>query len=237
MKIIECVQGTEDWKKARACRVTGTRLESVMGTPIARAALIAELIAEEGTEHLKSVNVSKIMERGTEEEVFAIQTFERRTKKKVARVGLCVSEKRDWHALSPDGLIADKSGKYSEAIEVKCPNSDTAILYKIENMVPMEETGLLSKKGEPLSGAPFIGIPSEYKWQIVNYFLVNEDLKKLHFAVYDARFISDDAKLYVVTIERENEILQAAMAEAEIELDKFRADWMRWKEIVLPTNF
>jgi len=120
---------------------------------------------------------------------------------------------------------------------VKCPDSKKAILYRIENMVPMEETGLLSAKGLPLAGAPFLGVPSEYKWQVVHYFIVNKHLKKLYFLIYDARFIDEDAKLYVVEVLRENELLQEAIAEAEMELVRFRADWVKWREIVLPTVF
>lgn len=237
MRTLTLEQGTKEWHDARMCKVTGTKLGAVMGTPAARRALIAELIAEEATEQSKVFNTTAEMERGNAEEVFAIRAFEDRTGKSVDRVGMCIHGEYDWIALSPDGLIKDAEGKYSEATEVKCPDSKKAILYRIENMVPMDETGLMGAKGSPLAGAPFLGIPSDYKWQVVHYFLVNPDLKKLHFLVYDARFINDDAKLYTVEVERSNEILQEAVKEAEEALLKFRADWLAWKEIVLPTEF
>lgn len=271
MRTIAIEQGTKEWHDSRMCKVTGTKLKSVMGTAEARRSLIAELIAEEATEQSKAFVTTAEMERGNAEEIFAIRAYEAKTGKKVERVGMCVHDEHDWIALSPDGLIKDEAGKYSEATEVKCPDSKKAILYRIENIIPMAETGLLSKytkaemlevlekrdiphnpkalaseletllpaddQGKPASGAPFLGIPSEYKWQVVHYFLVNNDLKKLHFLIYDARFINEDAKLYTVEVSRDNEILQEAVSEAMEALLKFRADWLAWKEIVLPTEF
>jgi len=271
MKIIHIEQGTKEWHDQRRCRITGTKLKAVMGTTEARRSIIAELIAEEATEQSKEFKSTATMERGNAEEIFAVKAFEARTGKKVDRVGMCEHDEYEWIALSPDGLIKDAEGKYSEAVEVKCPDSKNAILYKIENMVPMYETGLLTKytkaemleilektdtphnpkgtiselegllppgyNGKPSSQAPFLGIPTEYKWQVVNYFLVNNDLKKLHFLIYDARFINDDQKTYTVVVERSNEILQEAIAQAMEALLIFREDWMRWKEIVLPTEF
>lgn len=237
MKILTIEQGTKEWHDSRMRRVTGTKLKAVMGTSEARRGLIAELIAEEATEQAKASITTHEMERGHAEEIFAVRAYEEMTKKKVERVGMCVHDEHEWIALSPDGLIRDASGKYTEAVEVKCPDSKKAILYRIENTIPMEETGLLSAKGTPLSGAPFLGIPSEYKWQIVHYFLVNPDLKTLHFLVYDARFINESAKLYVVDVDHKNEILQEAVKEAKEELLRFREDWMRWKNIILPIEF
>lgn len=237
MKIIDVVQGTEEWHDARRCKVTGTKLQSVMGTSGARTTLIAELIAEKETEQTKAFSTTQEMERGNAEEEFAIKKFEKQTGKKVDRVGMCIHDDLDWVALSPDGLIKDKKGEYTEAIEVKCPDSKKSILYRIHNMVPMEETGLMGAKGNPLAGAPFLGVPSDYKWQIVHYFLVNEKLQKLHFVVYDERFIQEEGKLYVVEVDRENEILQEAIKEAEESLESFRENWLNWAEIILPTQF
>lgn len=236
MKILEVEQGTKEWHDARRCKVTGTKLAKVMGTSEGKRGLIAELISEEATEQTKVFVTTSEMERGHAEEEFAVKLFEKKTGKKIDRVGMCISDENGWVALSPDGLIKTKDG-YTEAIEIKCPDSKKAILYRIENIIPLEETGLLSAKGLPLSSAPFLGIPSEYKWQAVHYFVVNENLKKLYFCIYDARFIDEEAKIYIVELDRNNEILQEAISEAKTELNKFREIWMSWKEIILPTKF
>lgn len=231
MKIITGIeQGTKEWQDHRRCKVTGTKLDSVMGSPLDRVNLIAELIAEEATEQTKFVRPTEEMERGTAEEVFAVKMFEEVTGKKVDRICICLSEEFDFLALSPDGLIG-KKGKYTEAIEVKCPNSQTAVFNRLANMIPNEELGLAKSK------QTFLGIPAQYKWQAVNYFLVNEDLQTLYFTTYDARFIDEKEKLYIVEVKRDSEQMQEAINQAREALIKFRADWLRWKEIVLPSNF
>jgi predicted phage-related endonuclease len=238
MIILENIeQGTKEWHDARMCKVTGKKLDKVMGTLEARTGLIAELIAEEETEQSKAFKSNAEMERGTNEEPFAVKAFEEKTGKKVDRLGICVSSEFDWVSVSPDGMIKNAEGKYTEGVEVKCPDSKTMVLYRMENTIPLADIGLLTAKGEPKAGAPFLGIPAEYKWQVVQYFIVNEDLQKLYFLVYDKRFINEEAQLYIVEVNRSNEILQEAINEAREELIKFRVDWLRFKEIILPTKF
>lgn len=200
-----------------------------MGTSWSRLQLIAELIAEEGTESTKIFRSTPEMERGTAEEVFAIKTYEQRTKQKVEKVCMCISDDFDWFSYSPDGLIK-KNGKYTKGIEVKSPDSKTLIMYKILNMV---------KDGVEVtpSRRPFVGIPSDYKWQVVASFLVNKDQEELDFLVYDARFIDEEAKLYVVNVKRSDPEIQKAMDEAKHQLVLFRREWLRVRDLVLPSNF
>ena len=232
MKIINIKQNTLEWQKMRMEKITGTKLAKVMGTPYAQLELIAELIAECGTERNKEFIQTTSMERGSAEEEFAIKLFEKETGKKTTEVGICISDEFDWLTLSPDRLILDEKESCTEAVEAKCPNSATAIKYKIMNMIDNKETKLTPAK------QPFLGVPSEYKWQVVQYFLVNPDLRKLYFVVYDERFIDPQAKLYIVEVNWENELLQEVITEAKEALITFREKWLAWKEIVLPvTNF
>lgn len=230
MKIIKDIeQGTQEWHELRRCKVTGTKLDDVMGTPLARLTLIAELIAEEGTEQSKILRPTLEMERGTAEEVFAVKKYESKSLKKIEKICMCISDDFEWFGYSPDGLIKDKSGKYSEGIEVKNPDSKTLIFNKMVNMIPDLP---ISK-----SKQSFLGIPPDYKWQVVASFLVNKEQQTLHFIIHDARFIDDEAKLYIIDVERNDPLLQEAMKEAEIALVQFRKDWLMYKEIVLPNNF
>lgn len=230
MKIIDIEQGTMEWQVLRRCKITGTKLEDVMGTNLTRAQLISELIAEEATEQTKFVRPTEEMERGTNEEEFAIKLFEEQTGKKLTRGGMWLSDEYEFVAHSPDASLT-KKGKVVEAVEVKNPDSKTAIFSRLVNLIPVEETGL------PKGRLPFLGVPPDYKWQCVNYFLVNPDLKRLYFLIHDARFIDPKAKLYVVTIERENKELQEVLEQAKTALSAFRNQWMSWKEIILPTEF
>lgn len=225
-------QGTKEWHDLRRCKITGTKLKKVMGTPNDQLELISELIAESGTEQTKHFRVTEEMQRGTDEEPMAIKAFEKETGKKVEDVGFCVSEEFDFLGLSPDGLISNLDYEdYTEAVEVKNPNSATLIKCKIANIIDEKEVGLTAAK------KPFLGIPAEYKWQSINYFLVNENLKKLFFLNYDERFISHDMKMYVVELNRENEVLQLEIERAREALISFREKWMKWQQAVLPTDF
>ncbi|HEC33015.1 MAG TPA: hypothetical protein ENI63_02020 [Candidatus Kaiserbacteria bacterium] len=232
MKVIENMeQGTQEWHEARRMKITGTKLKSVMGTAQAQFDLIAELIAEEGTEQSKAFRATAEMERGSQEEIFAIKLFEKTTGKKVTQVGICQSEEFDFVSLSPDGLIIDADGKYSEAVEIKAPNSATLIKYKMANLIDEKETKLTPAK------KPFLGIPADYKWQVVHNFIVNKDLRKLYFVAYDERFIDKGQKLYIVETDWKNEVLQEAVFDAEKALKEFREKWLRWRDIILPSNF
>ena len=232
MKIIKDIeQGTMEWRDLRRGKVTGTKLGDMMGSALARVSLIAELISESGTEQTAVIKPTAEMERGATEEEFGLKMFEERTGKKIEKHGAWISSEREWQMCSPDGSIKDKKGEYSEAVEIKSPHSRTAIFYKLANMIPQEELGLTAAKRN------ICGVSQDYIWQVVNYFLVNKDLQTLYFGVYDARFIEDEAKLYIVEVKRTDPILQGLMKEAEEALDKFRADWLKWKEIVLPINF
>ncbi len=229
MKIIRDIeQGTQEWHDLRRCKVTGTKLDDVMGTPLARLQLIAELIAEEGTEQSKILRPTPEMERGTAEEIFAIQKYQKKHLKKVEKICMCISDEFEWFGYSPDGLIKEK-GKYTEGIEVKNPDSKTVIWNKMVNMIP--DLPIAKSKQS------FLGIPPDYKWQVVASFMVNKDQQKLHFLIHDARFIDDEAKLYIITVDRNDPLLQEAMKEAHEALISFRKEWLDIKDKVLPSNF
>ncbi len=106
---------------------------------------------------------------------------------------------------SPDGEI-EKDGKITEAVEVKCLDSWKVVKAYYEK--------------EP---------PTEYHYQIIQYFLVNEDLEKLHFAIYsDVMAAAPELELQIFEINRtdiENEVKSAlgvqeatlAIVEKEVE--------------------
>lgn len=224
-------QGTPEWHAGRREAVTGTKLKDVMGTPYAQVKLIAQLIAEAGTEQSKIVKLSHEAERGSAEEAFAIQAFEKMTGKTVARPGICVSSEMDWLRLSPDGLTDQEGDDYLAGVEVKSPDSSTAIFNRIANLIDPTETGLSA------SYRPFMGIPADYKWQVVNYFLVNDKMMKLYFLIYDARFVDPAMQLSIIEVERVHPEMQAAIREARAALGEFRRKWMDWKDKILPSNF
>lgn len=177
MKIYdEIIQRTPEWEELRRGKITGTMLKKIVGTPKARENAFYELIAERLTVADPNEKENP-MDRGVRLESNAVAEFEKRNKKKVEIVGFVESSFNKWVGYSPDGLV--KVGKkYPEDIEVKCLDSKNHV------------KAWLTKK-----------IPEDYFEQVVQGFVVNDDLKRRHVVFYDPRI---SIKPYVViTIERE----------------------------------
>jgi hypothetical protein len=156
-------QGTEEWLKVRLGKITGTRLKDVFKSN--NLTLVDELISEMLTGELPEIEFkSAAMERGNELEPEAINEYMTETFNYVQSVGFVESEEFKNVGFSPDGLIANKEGKYIGAVEVKCPSSKKHIEYIRGNK-----------------------IPNQYKYQIYSYFLNCLDLDYVDFISYDPR--------------------------------------------------
>lgn len=179
--------------------ITGTRLKAVMGTKQAQETLIYELIAEQLTGLQETIFQNDAMRWGQEHEDEAIALWEMKKKKTSDVVGFCISDEFPFLGLSPDRLIKVKE-KYTKAVEVKAPTSKTTVQYMVARV-----------------------IPKEYIWQVVNYFIVCEDLKELDFVIYDPRMIDPELRLTIITIKRKE--LEKEIREAKERLVAFREEW------------
>lgn len=195
MRILNVTQGTKEWLKAKAGVITGTRLKDVMGTKTARENLLNKIVSERLTEQLEESYTSQAMQRGIDEETFALKEYSKRTGNKISDYGLCLHEEYDWLGLSPDALKKD----FTHAVESKSPNSDTHVKYIRSNKVP-----------------------KEYHWQLIHYFIVNPKLKTLDFISYDARIKLESKQLLIINLTRKE--LQKDIERAWIELFKFNDD-------------
>lgn len=202
MKTIQVEQGTVDWLQARLGKVTGTRLKAVMGSTKVQDTLICELVAEQLTGQPEEFYTNNAMAWGKEYEDEAVVTYERLTGVRTDKVGFCVSDTYPYLGLSPDRLIKNKKGVYTKGVEVKAPTTKTFIRYMLDG-----------------------GVPDEYHWQVVNYFLVCETLKELDFIVYDPRIIDESKRLIITAVTRKE--LAEDIAAAATALAAFHA---RWKE-------
>lgn len=99
------------------------------------------------------------------------------------------SEDSPFIYISPDATITDEDGKVREAVEVKClDNAKTIEAY--------------------LTGK----YPKEYEPQIIKYFVVNEDLEKLHFTLYSDTI--PGLEIQIFEIKREDVAERIAEAKA-----------------------
>jgi len=176
----------EEWFAGRRAKITGSRLKDIVvkrGT--GKKIGFYELIAERlGI----PADDESAMDRGTRLESEALDVFEKETGKKVDRsLIIWTRDDNDCIAISPDGFIAGK--KIKEAVETKCLSSARHI------------EAWLTKK-----------IPDEYEYQKLQYFIVNDDLKTLHFTFYDPRLI---AKPFF--------IIEVSRADVQKEIDEYLA--------------
>lgn len=87
------------------------------------------------------------------------------------------SEENEYMICSPDGEFEDET----EAVEIKCLDSWKVVKAYYEKHPP-----------------------SEYKPQIIQYFVVNEKLKKLYFCIYSDVFSNPDLGLQIFELDRED---------------------------------
>lgn len=198
MIVLNLLQGSNEWLKARCGKITGTKLQKVMSRNYVKN--IKDILSEKivkGKGIFAGVSeqsfTNEHMERGHELEEVAIAEYEKKMNCKVERLGLCISDKDEWLALSPDGF----TNKRKRGVEVKCPIKEVHAKYIKENR-----------------------IPTAYKWQVVQYFLVNEIMEDLDFISY-----CQGQKLSIFNVKRSD--LEKEILEAEQRLIVFRKQWSK----------
>lgn len=204
MRIINVEQRSEEWLESRTGVITGTRLKSAFATD--PKSLIYELIAERLAPAKESV-ATESMERGAQLEEDALVVWESATGYTATTIGFVLHDTYDWLGCSPDALVQE-NGKYVGAVEVKCPDTKTHVKYMVENK-----------------------IPSEYKYQVLNYFLVCDTIEWLDFVSYDPRIESEDMQLVTVRVTREE--LQEELDDVTQKLLAFRKKWEAIEETII----
>lgn len=163
MKVIDIQQNSDEWLEFRKGKITGSKLKYIIskkgGDKIGFYQLIADRLSlDDGSDDP--------MERGHALEQEAIDIFMDQTKKEVVPSGMWISDEHPNIACSPDGSIKGKPGKphVLEAVEIKCLSAARHL-----------EAYFTQK------------LPSEFDYQALQYFIVNEKLEKLYFCFYDPR--------------------------------------------------
>jgi len=174
VKKVDLEQGSEEWLEYRKGKISGTILGDVYSKRGGRKIGFYQLIADRlGLEP----DDENRMDRGLRLEDEAIEEFEKQTGLKVEQDGICVSDFDERVINSPDGLI-EKDGKYIGAVEIKCISPARHIQAIVE------------KK-----------IPAEFESQVIQYFVVNDDLETLYFIFYDPRITCKP--YYCIEVKRE----------------------------------
>ncbi len=181
------LQKTSEWLELRRGKTSGSKIKPILTGRTKKPwetysyELIGQLENEEPLIY-KDTFLSAAVEWGNAMEPLAQAEFTKRTGKVIFEVGWVESldpKLVGRSGASPDGLI--RGSELTEWVEIKCLNTANHIKYITENV-----------------------LPAEYKPQVLNYFMINEDLKVVYFILYDPRVKDKNKQLHIIPILRED---------------------------------
>lgn len=195
MRVVDCEQGSDEWRLARlgkvgASMVADATARTKTGWGASRANLAARLVAERLTGNLTESFTNDAMRWGTEKEPEAREFYAFVSDVSVAQVGLVLHPTIDMAVASPDGLVGDAG-----LVEIKCPNTAT----HIETLMGGEIDGRYVK---------------QMQWQ-----MACTGRQWVDWVSYDPR-MPDDMRLFVRRVERD----PVMIAELEKQVAEFLAD-------------
>lgn len=190
-RIIDVVQGTDEWKQARAGLITASRVGDMLaktksGPAASRKNYAAELIVERmtGTPQERGF-VSAEMRWGTEHEPDARSMYEWHRDVSVEQVGFVIHDELDYCGASPDGLIGTTG-----AVEIKCPNT-------AQHLALLEGGKIDSKYVAQMQWVMFV---TGRQW--------------CDYVSYDPRIELPELVLYIQRVKRDENWIEEAVAEA-----------------------
>lgn len=130
MKVIDCVQGSDEWYAARLGKITASCFSEVLNTGSGRGTYMMRLAAERLTGITQNGYQNKIMERGSEVEPQARVYYEELNECKVNTFVGFYARDNDV-GCSPDGIVGDDG-----LVEIKCPLTTTHLNYILKGKLP-----------------------------------------------------------------------------------------------------
>lgn len=192
MSSLDLVQGTEEWRAARAGSLGASQISDALaktktGWGASRANLAAQLVVERLTGKPTEGFTSAAMLWGTEQEPEARLAYEFATDVSVVQVGLVPHPTIKGTHASPDGLVGEDG-----LLEIKCPQSATHI--------------------ETLLGG---AIPAKYQTQML-WQMQCTGRQWCDFVSFDPR-MPEEMRLFIKRLDRDD----ARIAELEAEVTAF----------------
>ena len=177
-------QRTNEWLEIKKAKVSGSGVKPIFSSrtkgPLDTYAYKLIGQAEDTTPLVYAMGyLNAAVQWGVDMEEHAVKAFEDKYLKITEEVGWVESEDpklKGRHGCSPDGIIDIWSW-----IEIKCLNTANHLAYVAANKVP-----------------------TEFKPQIINYFVTNKDLQIVYFILYDPRVKTKHLQLHVVEVSRES---------------------------------
>lgn len=180
----EIDQRTDAWLEIKKGKTSGSGIKPILSAkskgPWKTYAfgLIAQKENKEPCKYEDSF-LSKAVQWGKDMESSAIKQFEKQYDLIIEDIGWIESldpKLVGKSGCSPDGII-----DIYDWIEVKCLDTKKHIEYVCANVLPLE-----------------------YKPQVVNYFVINPDLERVYFILYDPRVKTESKRLHVIEVLRKD---------------------------------
>lgn len=134
MRIINCLQGSEEWESWRN-RPTASEFDSfctpARGDYSKQAPAYAAKIVAKRLGVYQEPPPTFWMEWGTEQEPNAKHAYTKQTGREITDVGFILPDNTDAYGGSPDGLVGEDG-----LIEIKCPAPETLIAYHADGELP-----------------------------------------------------------------------------------------------------
>lgn len=187
MKILAIEQGSDEWRSFKKGKVSGTRIGKLCAKSKDPEVMfdtdkVNQTYYEVLSERL-TIELEEIMSPAERGIILQEEAIERFCEEKgisedmVATDGVWQSDKNPNWICSPDAF--SNTEKPTWAVEVKCLNSANHLKAILTN-----------------------DYPSEYVPQVINYFLINENLDTIYFVMYDPRFVAKELQLKVFEVQR-----------------------------------
>lgn len=200
MQIIKLsqVDDREAWLEARRGVITGTKSKYIKPltrgknkTPAGFWQLVAEKVA------VAPDFVEKDIDRGLRLQEEAMQLFSEKYAIDLdTDPGMWVSGMSESIGYSPDGAEPGDNPTY--ATEVKCLSSANHLKYIITDKRRQQTDEYKTIDSIPNDAS------NAYREQVIQAFVVNENLERLYFILYDDRIALEPYMLHVITIERQD---------------------------------
>jgi len=182
---IKCEQGSDEWKRARLGKITGSRFKDVMtkgraGDVFGKVAsgyaidILCERLTKEPQDEIKA----KQLEWGKLHEASARLEYFMATSHHVENVGFAISGEYPDVGASVDGLVGDDG-----CLEIKCPFNSKIHLLNLQSSV----------------------VPSDYIWQVQGGPWVTQR-KWCDFVSYDPR-MPEDYRLSIIRVNRDEKLI------------------------------
>ena len=193
-------QRSPEWFSQRLGHVTASRMSEALskGTGVTRDKYKMQLISERLTGQSEKSFSNEYMERGVQQEKFALMRYEADTNCIVDAAEFYTHPTIKWLGASPDGLLMDEDGSIKGLIEIKC--------LKTENHLEFF-----------LSESP--KIPAKYIIQMQTQMWVT-GAEWCDFVSFDSRVTYEHRQIFISRVKRNNNIIE----KMEIDVVNFLAE-------------